>query len=209
MATIYDLIEVTNISANTTYSAVQGNYIGVVDGMVSTALDDGEFDQGDVVTIGGTDYTIDLIQEPSNSGRFTLTDGTNLSFNPQSETNLDAVFLTVSDGVNTRYFIIANDSYGDMSIDEIRTGSLTDVGGSDAAIISTTNNSVSVVCFANGTLIECADGRIAPVETLKVGDAVKTLDHDPQKISSTGFRSVGSAQMFANLSREDRAIQTL
>lgn len=195
MATIYDLIEVTNISPDTTYSALQGNYLGVVDAMVGTSLDDGEFDQGDVVTIGGVDYTIDLIQKPSSSGRFTLTDGTNLSFNPQSETNLDAVFLTLSDGVNTRYFIVPNDRYGDMAISEIRKGSLIDVAGNDAAIISTTDNSVSVICFVNGTQIECTDGSRVPVEKLRIGDVVTTLDRGPQPITWIGSRSIGSAQL--------------
>jgi hypothetical protein len=195
MATIFDLIEVTNISPDTTYSALQGNYLGVVDGMVSAELDDGEFDEGDIVTIGGVKYAITLIQEPTSSGRFTTTDGTNLSFNPQSESNLDAVFLTLSNGVETRYFIVPNDSYGDMTLSEIRTGSLNDVAGNDAAIISTTDHSVSVVCFANGTLIEGADGRHFPIEALKAGDKVRTLDHGLQPITWTGFRSIGVAQL--------------
>lgn len=197
MATIYDLIEVTNISPDTTYSAIQGNYIGVVDGMVSTALDDGEFDQGDLVTIGGVTYTISRIQEPSSSGRFTLTDGTNRSFDPQSEANLAATFLTVSNGSETRYFIIPNDSYGDMSISEIRTGSLTDVAGNDSAIQSTFNNNVSVVCFANGTLIRSADGTSTPVEDLQIGDLVETLDNGAQRIVWTGVRSVSRDQLRA------------
>ncbi len=195
MATIYDLIEVTDISPDTTYSALQGNYLGVVDGMVSTDLDDGEFDQGDVVTIDGVDYTINLIQEPLSSGRFTLTDGTNLSFDPQSESNLSATFLTLTNGVDTRYFIVPNDSYGDMTISEIRTGSLEDVAGNDSAIQSTTNNNVSVVCFVQGTLILRADGRSVPVEALRIGDLVETLDHGAQPIVWTGVRSVSASQI--------------
>ena len=195
MATIYDLIEVTGIFPDTTYSALQGNYLGVVDGMVGTSLDDGEFDQGDLVTIGGVDYTITLIQEPLSSGRFTLTDGTNLSFDPQSESNLSATFLTLSNGTETRYFIVPNDSYGDMEISEIRTGSLVNVAGNDSAIQSTTNNNVSVVCFANGTLIRRADGGESRVEDLHVGDLIQTLDRGAQPIVWTGFRSIGAAQL--------------
>lgn len=158
MATIYDLIEVTNISPDTTYSLANGNLLGVVDGMTSPQLDDGEFDIGDIVTIGGVNYTIDRIQEPLNSGRFTEGDGTDNSFNPGSETNLDAVFLTISNGTETRYFIIPNDRYGDMNVEQIRTGSLEDVGGKDSAIISTTDNNVNVVCFVDGTMIETERG---------------------------------------------------
>lgn len=195
MATIFDLIEVTNISSDTTYSAAQGNYLGVVDGMVSSALDDGEFDLRDRVAIDGVDYAITRIQEPFSSGRLTLTDGTNLSFDPQSESNLAVVFLTVSDGVDNRYFIVPNDSYGDMKIREIRTGTLNDVAGSDSAIVSTTDNAVSVVCFANGTLIECGDGSLKAVEDLQVGDVVNTLDHGRQTLTWTGYRALSSAQI--------------
>lgn len=82
MATIFDLIEVTDISANTTYSQANGNLLGVVDGAVSSEFDDGEFDEGDVFTLGGQTYQIDLIQEPASSGRFTTGDGTDISFDP-------------------------------------------------------------------------------------------------------------------------------
>ena len=197
MATIYDLIEVTNISPNTTYSAIQGNYLGVVDGMVSAGLDDGEFDEGDLVTISGVNYTIDLIQEPSSSGRFTLVDGTNLSFDPQSESNLSVTFLTLSNATETRYFLVPNDTYGDMLIAEIRTGSLTDVAGNDSAVQSTIDNNLSVVCFANGTLIRSADGTSTPVEDLRIGDLVETLDHGAQRIVWTGVRTVSPAQLMA------------
>ena len=195
MATIYDLIEVTDIRPDTTYSKAQGNVLGVVDGVRSSDLDDGEFDEGDSLIIDGAAYTIDLIEEPSSSGRFTLTDGTNLSFDPASESNLSVAFLTVSNGTDVRYFIVPNDSYGDMAIDEIRTGSLTDVAGSDAAVISLNDNSVAVVCFAQGTLIAAPDGRSVPVEELRVGDQVLTLDHAARPITWVGAMSFGRAQV--------------
>lgn len=183
MATIYDLIEVTGFAENTTYSLAAGNLLGVVDGLAGSSLTDGEFDIGDAVTIGGTSYSISRIQEPASSGRFTLADGTNLSFDPGSESNLSAVFLTVTSGGQTRYFIIPNDSYGDMTIDEIRTGSLTDVAASDAAIISTTNNIVDVMCFVAGAMISTPQGRVA-VQNIRQGDLVLTRDHGPQPVQA-------------------------
>jgi len=176
MATVYDLFEVTGISENTTYSLALGNLLGVVNSASATDLDDGEFDIGDDFVIDGTTYTIDRIQEPSNSGRFTEGDGTLNSFNPQGESNLDAVFLTVSNGGDTRYFIIPSDRYGDMNVEEIRTGSLNDVGGSDAALVSTTDDNVRAVCFARGTRIFVSAGIDRPVEDLRVGDWVRTAD---------------------------------
>ena len=188
MATIFDLIEVTGIFQHTTYSEANGNLLGVVDGAVSTEFDDGEFDEGDFFTLGGQTYRIDLIQEPSSSGRFTTGDGTDLSFNPQSESNLDVIFLTVSNGSEVRHFIIPNDSYGDLNFTEIRTGEITDVAGSDAALVSTQDNSVSAVCFCAGTGIRRGDGSETPVETLKVGDRVATLDQGVQTVRWVGRR---------------------
>ncbi len=198
MATIHDLIEITGISQDTTYSRAAGNIIGVVDNVTSTDLDDGEFDIGDSIQIGGQTYAITRIQEASNSGRFTLEDGTNRSFDPGSESNLPVVFLTVSDGVVTRTFIIPNDSYGDMRIDEIRTGSLTDVAGSDAAVISTTNNSVDVVCFVTGARIRTADGESA-VEHIREGDLIATRDHGLQPVRAILRTEVAPGNMDARL----------
>lgn len=210
MTTIYDLYEVTGISPHTTYSELNGNLLGVVDGMQSAAtggnllevvigilsldLDDGEFDEGDAVTIGGVNYTIDLIQEPASSGRFTLGDGTNLPFDPQSESNLDVVFLTVSNGSSVRHFIVPNDSYGDMNVQEIRTGEIKHVAGDDAAIISTVDNNTSVVCFTPGTLIETAKGD-RPVEMLSPGDMICTHDNGLQPLLGLGVRHLGPSQL--------------
>jgi len=189
LATIYDLFEVTGISEHTTYSTAAGNLIGLVDSMSSADLDDGDFDEGDTILIGGVTYTIDQIQEPQSSGRFTQGDGVERAFDPGSESNLDVVFLTVSNGGDTRHFVIPNDSYGDMNVQQIRTGEIRDVAGSDAAIISTVDNALNVVCFAAGTLIETPNGDV-PVETLEVGDLVCTRDHGAQQVRTRLVRDV-------------------
>lgn len=189
MATIYDLLEVTGISANTTYSTAAGNLLGVVGSVNSADLNDGEFDQGDILLIGGVPYRIDRIQEPLSCGRFTLGDGTDVSFNPRSEYTLDVVFLTVSNGSTVRYFIVPSDRYGDMTIQQIRTGSLEDVAWHDAALVSTVNNDVNVVCFAANTMIQTASGPRA-VQRLRIGDPVWTRDHGFQKIRYIISRAV-------------------
>jgi hypothetical protein len=190
MATIYDLVEITSVLPDTTYSAVDGSLLGVVDNVQlrdgGVDDNDGEFDIGDALFIDGVSYTINRIQEPSSSGRFIFANGTDRSFDPGSESNLSVAFLTVSNGSTVRYFAIPNDSYGDLSITGIRTASLTDVAGSDAAVISTADNNVSVVCFLRGTQITCAAGRAAKVETLKVGDWVQTADCGPMQIRWIG-----------------------
>ncbi len=195
MATIHDLIEVTSISEHTTYSIDNGNLLGVVDNMVSPDLDDGEFDRGDTVFIGGVAYRIDVIQKPDSSGRFTLDDGTERSFNPASESNLDVVFLTVSNGSDVRYFIIPNDSYGDMTITSIRTGELRNAAGNDAAIISTVDNNIEILCFAAGTLITVAGRRQVPVEDLIEGDLVLTADRGLRPVRWIGRRALSRAML--------------
>ena len=189
MATFHDLFEVTGIFQHTTYSTSAGNLLGIVDNVSSSALNDGEFDEGDDILIGGTYYNIDRIQEPSSSGRFTLGDGSDVSFDPGSESNLDVVFLTVSNGGDVRHFIVPNDSYGDMNVQSIRTGEIKDVAGSDAAVISTTNNDVNIVCFASGSLIETPGGEV-PIEELHVGSPVTTRGNGIQKIRTILVREL-------------------
>ena len=189
MATIYDLIEVTGLFENTTYSLADGNILGVVDGMTGTSLDDGEFDLGDTVQIGGVSYSINVIQEPENASRFTLGDGTDQSVDPGSESNLDAVFMTVSNGTETRHFIIPNDRYGDMNLFQIRTGALEDVAGGDSAIISTTDDAVQIVCFVSGTQIDTPHGRTR-IEALQIGDTVKTRDNGAMPVRAIVTQTV-------------------
>lgn len=190
MATIHDLIEVTSIREHTTYSDADGNLLGVVDGASSSAFNDGEFDVGDGLWIEGTYYRIDKVQEPTSSGRFLQGDGTNRSFDPGDEDDLDVVFLTVSSGGTQRFFVIPNDSYGDMNVQAIRTGEIGDADGSDAGVISTTNNDVRIVCFAAGTLIATKTGEV-PVEALRPGDMVWTLDNGFQPLAWSAMRHLG------------------
>ncbi|MDR7123856.1 Hint domain-containing protein [Pseudotabrizicola sp. 4114] len=202
MALIYDLIEVTGISPDTTYSTAQGNLVGVVNSaqLLDHGKDDtdGEFDTGDQLRIGGVSYRIDQIQKPSSSGRFTLGDGSERSFNPASESNLAVIFLTVSNGGTVRRFIIPNDSYGGISIREIRTGSLTNVGGSDAAVISTASSGIKIVCFAAGSLIEVAGHAQVAVESLSAGDWVQTADHGLMQIRWVGSMTLDRQALAAH-----------
>ncbi len=192
MATIHDLLELTSVSPNATYSNANGGLVGVVDNVTSSELDDGEFDEGDIIFIGGVGYSIDHIQEPSSNGSLLLGDGSTRTFGPGAESNLQVIFLTVSNGGDVRHFIIPNDSFGDLNIQGVSTGNLTDVGGNDAAVISTTNNQIEVVCFASGTLIETGGGRQVEVERLRVGDCVMTADHGLKQIRWIGRQLIAA-----------------
>lgn len=84
-----------------------------------------------------------------------------------------------------------------QDVSEIRfKGPLTSIGvegnergrGTDYFEVTFTSTT-DVVCFAKGTLIETISGE-APIETLFVGDLVKTLDHGYQPIRWIGARTV-------------------
>ncbi len=55
----------------------------------------------------------------------------------------------------------------------------------------------SVVCFADGTMIATPDG-FMPIERLKVGDRICTLDADPQPIRWISSRQIGHLELLAN-----------
>lgn len=105
------------------------------------------------------------------------------------------IFLTVSNGSEIRHFIIPSDGYGDLNFEEIRTGELTDVAGNDAALVSTQDNDVNVVCCCAGTMIRRADGSEIAVEKLNVGDRIETLDNGAQSIRWVGRRSLSVPTM--------------
>lgn len=142
------------------------------------------------MNIQGVNYRIDAIGEPSSNGFFLEGDNTQTTFSPGSESNLDVVFLIVSSGGTTRRFIIPNDRFGDMNVQAVRTGGIQNVGGSDAAVIGTTNNNVQTVCFAAGTLIEGPNGVQTPVERMAHGDLVQTADHRLQEVRWIGCRKM-------------------
>ncbi|WP_422078951.1 Hint domain-containing protein [Vannielia sp.] len=195
MATIFDLVEVTDLTGHTTYSDANGNILGVVDGMTSADLNDGEFDEGDSVSIGGVTYTVSHIQEPDTPGHFELRGGVIEGFAHASESNLNVMFLTLTNGAESRHFILPNDSYGDMEIVSITTGALKDVTGSDAAVIGTADNAVGIICFAAGTMIEGGCGASRPVEQLRPGDMIRTADHGLQPLRWRGHCHLGAARL--------------
>lgn len=80
---------------------------------------------------------------------------------------------------------------------------ITSISKVEVVSVSTTDNGVAtigfnagifetdIVCFTRGTLIDCADGA-RPVETLRVGDLVRTLDRGLQPIRWIASRRLGA-----------------
>jgi len=196
MPTLHDLIEVTGFPQNTTLETVTGGILGVEDNVFWNGS--GDIDETDTLTIGGTIYTIDEIYEPGTNLTMLTSTGTE-TFPPGSETNLSVMMLQVSNGGDTRYFVLPNDSYGDLiGVQSISFGVVQDVAGSDASIDATTNNALTVVCFAEGTLIRLATGQTRDVASLKQGDMVLTADHGPKKIRWIGSVSLSEQELENN-----------
>lgn len=197
---VNDLIEVTSIDANTTYAydGGSGDILGVVDGAEKSSAwynPDEEFNEGETLTIDGVVYTIDTIEEPTSNGSFLLGDGSSATFGAGSENDLEVMFLTVSSGTDVRHFILPNDSYGDMNIQAITLGGVGHVSGNDAFIDMDDNDTIDLVCFTGGTMIEMASGGAVPIETLKSGDLVLTVDNGPQEIRWIGAQSISAQQL--------------
>ncbi|MFV0408136.1 MAG: Hint domain-containing protein [Paracoccus sp. (in: a-proteobacteria)] len=81
-----------------------------------------------------------------------------------------------------------DDSLGGM-------GSLTlQSGGAAVSASSLTYENTNVACFTQGTLIETAEGE-RPIESLRAGDLVRTLDHGFQPIRWIGSRRVDAQEL--------------
>lgn len=188
MPTLHDLIEVTGFPQFTTLQASNGDILDVHDNVFWNGS--GDIDEGNDLTIDGTVYNIDQIYELD--GNMTMvTSGGPVVFEPSSESDLEVMLLEVSNGGTTRYFLLPNDSFGDLEdIESISFGAIGNVSGSDASITAGTNNSTSVVCFCADTLIEITNGNWTRVIDLRVGDAVMTADRGAQKIRWIGARNL-------------------
>lgn len=146
------------------------------DGLVS----ENDLGNGEIVTVEGISSTFDSIQ--SYNVTITTSDGT---------------VLTGTAGVaqltNGQAYVIPSDN---LSLDglNIRSIQLTSINidDYDGMWVTSASRSItdsSVVCFASGTMIE-TDRGARPVETLKVGDLVLTLDHGLQHL-----RWIGSSHL--------------
>ena len=214
---IPDLIEISGITVNTTYT-VDGSGGGTVYGVVDNATytDDEvgntsthieqlnettDADQG-VLTIDGVEYSIELVtptSDPAGDVTYSLSDGTGGTIAGNGDdSNITFIVATPTGGGATRYFALMDDSVGDVDgINALSTGNLDyDPAGDDVMIDVEQNNAQTVVCFCAGTLIETPEG-LRAVETLRPNDLVSTLDRGAQPILWTSVRRVGADRLQA------------
>ena len=205
---LYDLVELSGINANATYTVTPGgggDIIGVVDNATytdgdgsNTATEITELNEtggsnGGTLTIDGVVYSLQLYVPDGTGQEVTVTYD-----NGASSTNLggdalrsDVVFImaTPTGGGAARYFVLFDDTVGDLNdITSIQTRNMDfDPAGDDVRINADQNNNVAPVCFALGTLIETPAGP-RPVEALRVGDLVRTRQGGDQPIRWIGRR---------------------
>ncbi len=214
---IPDLIELSGLFENTTFMADGtggGDILGVVDDATYTdneasnsETDIAELNEtgggsGGTLTIGGVDYNITLANPTGPSGDVTYgTTGGSTGTITENGDDSDVTFITATPtgGGPTRYFALFDDNVGDIDgINSITTGTLdTTPAGNDVMINADEDNSISVVCFLEGTHIMTPDGP-CPVQELRASDMVTTLDHGPQPIRWTHKRAITAAQLARN-----------
>lgn len=160
------------------------------------------FSPGTSGYFGGTNTAYDQDNNAANE-QFRLDGGPNQTFDASVIYNAT---ITYTDGTTANITAVvfqdtAGNTYlapefsdnGDQAaleagaIRSLTLGSL--VGNSYAGLTGTRQTSNFAVCFTNGTMIATPTGE-RPVETLKVGDLVETLDNGPQEIRWIGGRTV-------------------
>ena len=192
---LYDLIELSGIGANATYTTSPGgggDIIGFVDNATYTdsepsnssteinELSEADDTHAGSLTIDGVVYDIYVaVPDSSSSDPVTVTHdgGTTNLFGDGGDS--EVVFITAipTGGGATRYFAAFDDRAGDFTnISAIQTRNLDFTPAGDDVEIQLDQNNNITACFTAGTLIDTACGP-RPVEGLRPDDMILTLDH--------------------------------
>lgn len=192
MPYINDLIELSGIASNTTYTTTNGTIIGVVDGATYTGDDDNTATavvelnntdaDGGILTIKGVQYKIFLVTPDGTSQPITLTSGTGTTTNVVGSDGTSKIAfiraVPLSGTGPTRYFAALDDSVGDVNIRSLQTRTLDfDPSGSDVKISLSGNNAVTTEgndTLLGGTGNDSLDGG-AGNDHLSGGDGHDTL----------------------------------
>lgn len=211
---INDLIELTSIRQNTTYTLdpnATDRIIGVVDGATYGPDDDNRngFIQelnntdrdGGFLTIGGVSYRITLAVPQNARNPVTIDQpgsGPDITLRGQALTS-EVAFITATpvDGGPARYFAVVDDRVGDFDVQSLTTTRLDfRPSGNDVRIRVSADNSIMVPCFASGTMIETERGA-RRIEDIAVGDLVMTRDNGLQAVVWMGSRHLNSTDLSA------------
>ena len=86
-------------------------------------------------------------------------------------------------------FLLAFDGQTALGAKPIESLTVNGVGSSGSSYSQTGFDSIEFVCFASGTQIDCPGGPL-PVEAIRPGDMVDTLDSGPSLVRWTGSRTL-------------------
>ncbi|MGJ8547797.1 MAG: Hint domain-containing protein [Sulfitobacter sp.] len=153
-------------------------------GNSNTAYDQNNFAANETFRIdGGANRTFDA--SVVYNATLTYTDGTTATISAVvfQDTSGD-LFLAPEFSVNADQTALEAKAIRSLSLDSLS-------GNNYAGMNASRQTSNFAVCFTEGTLIRTPYGEI-PVEQLKAGDLVETLDHGPQQIRWIGGRTVPS-----------------
>ncbi|MGR3250195.1 MAG: Hint domain-containing protein [Paracoccus sp. (in: a-proteobacteria)] len=158
MPYLNDLIELSGIASNTTYSTANGTILGVVDGATYNGDDDNTDttivelnntdSDGGILSVGGVDYKIFVVTPDGTGQPVTLTSGNGTVTNiigTDGTSNIAFIRAVPLSGVGpTRYFAVLDDRVGDINIRSLQTRTLDfDPGGNDVQIRLDGNNRVT------------------------------------------------------------------
>ncbi|MBV2359826.1 Hint domain-containing protein [Thalassococcus sp. CAU 1522] len=177
-------------SANPTWIGETFTFNGGTPTQIDITDDDGVFEDGYVetgaaqtltsdVTINGTLYTAGSVVQ----NEFSMVDAAG-----------NQVFVVAINGVNVGFTYALGDAPSTGQTFTPAHGLDGDPADSSAGYGSSSQSYNGIVCYASGTLIRTPQGD-RPVETLRVGDAVMTLDRGAQIIRWVGAKTLTGNQL--------------
>lgn len=202
--TFHDMFELSGKPANGMTMTYQGGdaaypvqFGPIIEPLTFQTAQQGLVLRGDTVTLDGTVWTVTGFGE-GNVNKFEGDPATTSAVNG----NLQFVYL--SDGTTEKYLAIEQDYFADTFRDnlgpdaEVRYISIWyyDTGNNlNHKYHSADNdNTLHAICFATGTMIETAAGP-RPVQSLRVGDLVRTRDNGLQPLRWLGGRRLSAEDL--------------
>lgn len=146
----------------------------------------------DIHLLGNQTKTINVMENDQfeNTAQVTVTHINGVAVSPGDTVTLQTG-QTVGLNANGSLTLVGDGNDEDFTFTYKVEDALT--GETDVAMVTVE----AVPCFVAGTLIELADGRSVPVETLCPGDMVLTHDNGPQPLRWIGHRRVPAEGKFA------------
>ncbi len=193
--TVGDTLDLSSLTTDTTIDLTSAD---PEDGTVSDGTSTATFDDIENIILGGGRDTLVLGDGGGDDvvEAFDMTDSGDGTTNDQ----LNVVGLTDADGNPVDVFdVTLTDTNGDGTGDAILTfpngESITLVGVTPDQVDSVPElNSIGIPCFTPGTMILTARGDV-PVESIRPGDLVHTMDHGLQPVRWAGARKLGAEEL--------------